>query len=140
MRAARKTAVEAPPTPDEDDDPPPRRRPKFCPWCGGPVIKRWVPNKLLWISQRIGVRAAYVCLSCKVAVRAFKFPSRPLFETKQAAQAEAERDHADLEASGFQSRYTQALYERGKCTCRPRYTMQTVPCPQHAPLPKRRHP
>lgn len=121
--------------PNDDDDPPPKKPPKFCPWCGHQVKKRWVPNKLLWLSQRLGVRVAYVCLTCKVAVQARKFPQRPLYETKKAASAEAQRDYDELEASGFQSKYARELYARGKCACTPRYSpLRSDPCAVHAPL------
>jgi len=97
-----------------------------------------VPNKLFSIHSRIGVRVAHVCLSCKVAVQARAFPSRPLFETKREARAEAERARDELEASGFDSVYVQSLYERGRCTCAGRSALlPRRPCPQHAPLPKR---
>lgn len=97
-----------------------------------------MPNKLFSIHSRIGVRVAHVCLSCKVAVQARAFPSRPLFETKREARAEAERARDELEASGFDSVYVQSLYERGRCTCAGRSALlPRRPCPQHAPLPKR---
>ena len=122
----------------DDDDLPPRKPPKFCPWCGGVVKKRWVPNKLLWLSRELGVRVAYVCLTCKVAVRAFKFPSQPMFETKKSARAEAQRAHDELEASGFQSKYVRDLYERGKCSCgtayQPYLRLTMEPGVVHRPL------
>jgi hypothetical protein len=67
-----------------DDDPPPKKPPKFCPWCGAEVAKRWVPSKIRSLHDRIGARVAYVCFACKVGVRAFAFPSRPLSTTKKA--------------------------------------------------------
>jgi len=122
----------------DDDDLPPKKPPKFCPWCGDAVKKRWVPNKLLWLSRGLGVRVAYVCLTCKVAVRAFKFPSQPMFETKKAARAEAQHAHDELEASGFRSKYARDLYVRGKCACGPPYQpyqhLPMEPCVVHRPL------
>jgi hypothetical protein len=98
-----------------------------------------VPNKLLWLGQRLGVRVTYVCLKCKIAVRAFRIPPRPLCETKKAARAEAQRDYDELEASGFRSKHARELYARGKCACGPVYTyMPKEPCAVHRPL--QRHP
>ncbi len=122
------------------DDPPPKKPPKFCPWCGGEVIKRWSPNKLRWVNQRTGVRCAYVCLKCEVAIRVFKFPTEPLFVTKREALAEAQRAYDDLEASGFQWASTRERYQQGKCTCRKgaQSLVHGEPCPVHAPLKKKR--
>ena len=121
----------------DDDDPPPKKPPKFCPWCGGNVLKRWTPNRLHSLHQKLHVKVtiAYVCLTCEVAVRACKFPSLPLFETKRAARAEAQRAYHDLEASGFRDTYTRNLYQRGKCACTYSYPgVPRSPCPIHAPL------
>jgi hypothetical protein len=120
---------------DVDDAPPPKKPPKHCPWCGGEVVKRWVPNHLRWLSQSPRVRASFVCLKCKIGVRTFKIPPRPLFTTKKAAAAEAQRDHDELVASGFQSKYTRDLYARGVCGCvfGPLRARQE-PCAIHAPL------
>lgn len=123
-----------------DDDPPPKKPPKFCPWCGEEVKKCWVPNRIRSLHDRTGVRVAYLCLACKVGVRAFSFPQRPLFETKKAARAEAQRDYDELEASGFSAKYLRARYERGKCSCSVAAASAGVstPCPIHNPLPKKR--
>jgi hypothetical protein len=123
-----------------DDDPQPKKPPKFCPWCGGEVEKCWVPNRIRSLYDRTGARVAYLCLACKIGVRAFTFPDRPLFKTKKTALADAQRDYDELEASGFSAKYLRDLYERGKCSCglrlyKPSY--EQLPCPKHNPLSKR---
>lgn len=120
--------------PVDDDDPPPKKPPRFCPWCGGEVLKRWTPNKLFSLHRVPSVKTAHVCLTCKVAVRAFQFPPRPLFVSKKEARAEARRAYDDLEASGFQSVFTREAYRRGKCTCSGHPFMSLEPCPRHRPL------
>jgi len=113
----------------DDDDPPPKKPPRFCPWCGGAILKRWTPNQLRSLHQRLNV---------------FKFPSQPLFETKQGARDEAQRVYDDLEASGFSHVRARELYQCGKCACS--YAAVTgiphvdkpSPCPIHAPLRKSR--
>jgi hypothetical protein len=125
-------------TPDVDEDPPPKKPPKFCPWCGRAVVKRWVPFKIGSLYTRPGAKTTYVCLVCKVAVRAFVFPTRPLFETKRAAREQAQCDYDALASSGFRSHYARDQYARGKCACSSYPSAQTYrdPCPLHAPLPK----
>ena len=137
MRAA--TRREVPSTASDADDPLLKKPPKFCPWCGGGIVKRWAPNKLRWLAQRISARCSFVCLKCEIAVRAFKFPTEPVFTTKSEALAEASRAHDDLEASGFWSVHAWELYQQGKCTCpKPPYAnyVRSEPCPVHTPLSK----
>lgn len=132
-----KTAAKTQPTPS-DEDPPPKKPPKFCPWCGGPVVKRWAPHRISSLYTRPGAKTAFVCLSCTVAVRVFTFPKRPLFETRRAAREKAAQDYEDLEMSGFRSLSARERYERGKCTCSSYPNTHREPCPVHAPLPKQR--
>jgi hypothetical protein len=131
------------PATEVDDDPPPKKPPRFCPWCGDQVKKCWVPHKILSLYQSPKARVAHVCLSCKVAVRAFKFPDGALFESKKAAREKALRDHDDLAASGFYFAHQRELYQRGQCSCDrypsrgwdPMGATRVTPCPIHAPLP-----
>jgi hypothetical protein len=125
-------------SPPPDEDPPPKKPPKFCPWCGRAVVKRWVPFKIGSLYNRPGASTAYVCLVCKVAVRAFVFPTRPLFETKRAAREKAAQDYEDLELSGFRSTYTRDRYQRGKCACSSYPSSPREPCPLHSPLQRKR--
>jgi len=125
----------------DDEDPPPKKPPKFCPWCGAEVAKRWVPSKIRSLHDRIGARVAYVCFACKIGVRAFAFPSRPLSTTKKAARTEAQRDYDELEASGFSDKYSREQYAKGKCSCSRPYRQPygvSVPCPIHNPLREKR--
>lgn len=124
-----------------DDDPPPKKPPRYCPWCGGQVCKRWAPHRIRSLYQRINARVAYVCLQCKIAVRAFRFPDEPLFESRKAARARAQEDYDDLEASGFFFEHARERYRQGKCSCStfnyPVYMgmpPRTSPCPVHAPI------
>lgn len=122
----------------DEDGPPPKKPPAFCPWCGEKVVKRWVPHRVRWVKQRLGVTVMYVCLSCKVGVRAFKFPTLPLFESKKAALARAEKAHDDLEASGFQYESQRERYRRGKCSCPPHLLpIPIAPCAVHRPLKRK---
>jgi hypothetical protein len=131
-----------------DEDPPPKKPPRYCPWCGGPVKKRWTPHKIRSIYQRPSAFVAHVCLECKVAVRAFKFPAEPLFESRTAARAQAQSNHDALAASGFDFAYQREAYQRGQCSCDryrrsgwgPMGAMIVTPCPVHAPLVAKRTP
>jgi hypothetical protein len=141
-RALAATAAQIIPVAAVDDDPPPKKPPRFCPWCGGQVKKCWTPHKIRSVYQRPNARVAHVCLACKVAVRAFKFPEEPLFESRKAARADAQRDFDELEASGFIFDHDREKYRQGKCSCRrfdyPIYMgmpPKSSPCPIHAPLP-----
>lgn len=141
-RALAAPAAQIIPATAMDDDPPPKKPPRFCPWCGGQVKKCWIPNKLFSLYARPNARVAHVCLACKVAVRAFKFPTPPMFESRKAARAQAQSDYDDLKASGFFCTHDREKYRRGTCTCYPGYPggvggfgMPRTPCPIHAPLP-----